>query len=284
MIETTLNNGISMPTLGIGIFQITDLTMAENVVEDAIRIGYRLIDTASSYGNEEAVGKAIKNSGVDRTDLFITTKLWVSDTGYDATKRAIATSLRKLQLDYLDLYLIHQPYSDVYGSWRAMEEAYKAGIIRAIGVSNFSPDRVLDLSLYNDIRPVVDQIEINPWMQEAKEVSFLQENKIQPEAWAPFAEGKHHMFTNSLIRQIAADHHKTTGQVILRWLVQRGIVVIPKSIHHDRLVENSKIFDFELNQAEMAQIKNLDKNESQFFDHRDPASVKNIHDLIRNVD
>lgn len=284
MKEIKLNNGITMPILGFGVFQITDLGIAERVVEDAIRSGYRLIDTAASYGNEEAVGKAVKNSGVNRQDLFITTKLWVSDTGYEATKRAIKTSLKKLQLSYLDLYLIHQPYGDIYGSWRAMEEAYKAGTIRAIGVSNFTSDRVLDLSLYNDVLPAVDQIETNPWMQETNEVSFLKKHHIQPEAWAPFAEGKHHVFTNSLLSKIAAKYHKTTGQVILRWLIQRGIVVIPKSVHHERIVENSKIFDFELSHEEMDQIRTLDRNESQFFDHRDPVAVQNIHDLIRNVD
>lgn len=283
MEKITLNNGVEMPLLGFGAFQITDLTLAEQVVEDAIRSGYRLIDTASSYGNEEAIGQAIKNSEVDRTDIFVTTKLWVSDTGYEATKRAILTSLKKLQLDYLDLYLIHQPYGDVYGSWRAMEEAYQAGTIRAIGVSNFTADRVLDLELYNKICPAVDQIEVNPWMQQKDDVPFLLEHNIQPEAWAPFAEGKQQIFTNSLIAEIGQKYHKTVGQVILRWLLQRKIVVIPKSVHHDRIVENSQVFDFELTQAEMAQIKTLDENKSQFFDHRDPAAVQNIHDLVRNV-
>lgn len=208
MKEIKLDNGITMPILGFGLFQITDLGIAERVVEDAIRSGYRLIDTAASYGNEEAVGKAVKNSGVNRQDLFITTKLWVSDTGYEATKRAIKTSLKKLQLSYLDLYLIHQPYGDIYGSWRAMEEAYRAGTIRAIGVSNFTSDRVLDLSLYNDVLPAVDQIETAPWMQETNEVSFLKNHHIQPEAWAPFVEGKHQVFTNPLLSKIAAKHQK----------------------------------------------------------------------------
>lgn len=284
MKKIKLNNGITMPILGFGVFQITDLGIAERVVEDAIRSGYRLIDTAASYGNEEAVGKAVKNSGINRQDLFITTKLWVCDTGYEATKRAIKTSLKKLQLSYLDLYLIHQPYGDVYGSWRAMEEAYRAGTIRAIGVSNFTSDRVLDLGLYNDVLPAVDQIETNPWMQETNEVSFLKNHHIQPEAWAPFAEGEHQIFTNPLLSKIAAKHHKTSGQVILRWLIQRGVVVIPKSVHHERIVENSKIFNFELSHEEMDQIRTLDRNESQFFDHRDPVAVQNIHDLIRNVD
>ena len=276
-----LNNGIDMPLLGSGVFQITDIKEAEKAVLTALDAGYRLIDTASSYGNEEAVGRAIKKSGITRSDIFVTTKLWVQDTGYEATKRAINESLKKLQLDYLDLYLIHQPYGDVYGSWRAMEEAYESGMIRAIGVSNFEPDRIWDLALYNRVRPAVNQIEINPWMQQQDAVKFLQDKAIQPEAWAPFAEGKNQIFSNPLLQEIGLSHHKSVGQVILRWLIQRKIVVIPKSVHRERIVENSNIFDFTLTDQEMTKINRLDKRQSQFFDHRDPSAVERIYNMIR---
>ena len=276
-----LNNGIEMPLLGFGVFQITDIKEAEKAVLTALDAGYRLIDTASSYGNEEAVGRAIKKSGITRSDIFVTTKLWVQDTGYEATKRAINESLKKLQLDYLDLYLIHQPYGDVYGSWRAMEEAYESGMIRAIGVSNFEPDRIWDLALYNRVRPAVNQVEINPWMQQQDAVKFLQDKAIQPEAWAPFAEGKNQIFSNPLLQEIGLSHHKSVGQVILRWLIQRKIVVIPKSVHRERIVENSNIFDFTLTDQEMTKINRLDKRQSQFFDHRDPAAVERIYNMIR---
>lgn len=276
-----LNNGIEMPLLGFGVFQITDNKEAEKAVLTALDAGYRLIDTASSYGNEEAVGRAIKQSGITRSDIFVTTKLWVQDTGYEATKRAINESLKKLQLDYLDLYLIHQPYGDVYGSWRAMEEAYESGMIRAIGVSNFEPDRIWDLALYNRVRPAVNQIEINPWMQQQDAVKFLQDKAIQPEAWAPFAEGKNQIFSNPLLQEIGLSHHKSVGQVILRWLIQRNIVVIPKSVHRERIVENSNIFDFTLTDQEMTKFNRLDKRQSQFFDHRNPSAVESIYNMIR---
>lgn len=276
-----LNNGIEMPLLGYGVFQITDNKEAEKAVLTALDAGYRLIDTASSYGNEGAVGRAIKKSGITRSDIFVTTKLWVQDTGYEATKRAINESLKKLQLDYLDLYLIHQPYGDVYGSWRAIEEAYESGMIRAIGVSNFEPDRIWDLALYNRVRPAVNQIEINPWMQQQNAVKFLQDKAIQPEAWAPFAEGKNQIFSNPLLQEIGLSHHKSVGQVILRWLIQRKIVVIPKSVHRERIVENSNIFDFTLTDQEMVKINRLDKRQSQFFDHRDPSAVERIYNMIR---
>lgn len=276
-----LNNGIEMPLLGFGVFQITDNKEAEKAVLTALDAGYRLIDTASSYGNEEAVGRAIKQSGITRSDIFVTTKLWVQDTGYEATKRAINESLKKLQLDYLDLYLIHQPYGDVYGSWRAMEEAYESGMIRAIGVSNFEPDRIWDLALYNRVRPAVNQVEINPWMQQQDAVKFLQDKAIQPEAWAPFAEGKNQIFSNPLLQEIGLSHHKSVGQVILRWLIQRKIVVIPKSVHRERIVENSNIFDFTLTDQEMTKFNRLDKRQSQFFDHRNPSAVESIYNMIR---
>ncbi|MCX8725715.1 aldo/keto reductase [Lactobacillus sp. B4007] len=275
-----LNNGIEMPLLGFGVFQIIDIKEAEKAVLTALDAGYRLIDTASSYGNEEAVGRAIKKSGITRSDIFVTTKLWVQDTGYEATKRAINESLKKLQLDYLDLCLIHQPYGDVYSSWRAMEEAYESGMIRAIGVSNFEPDRIWDLALYNRVRPAVNQIEINLWMQQDA-VKFLQDKAIQPEAWAPFAEGKNQIFSNPLLQEIGLSHHKSVGQVILRWLIQRKKVVIPKSVHRERIVENSNIFDFTLTDQEMVKINRLDKRQSQFFDHRDPSAVERIYNMIR---
>lgn len=277
----TLNNGIKMPQLGFGVFQVTDPKEAEKAVTDALAVGYRLIDTAASYGNEEAVGRAISKSNIAREELFITTKLWVSETGYEATKKAAERSLQRLNLDYLDLYLIHQPYGDVYGSWRAMEEMHKAGKIRAIGVSNFEPDRLLDLKLYNEITPAVNQIEINPWMQQQDAVSFMQQENIQPEAWAPFAEGQHDIFNHPLLKEVGQKYRKTTGQVILRWLVQRQAVVIPKTVHAERMTENMDIFDFELDQIEMKKITELDKNESQFFDHRDPEAVRRI--MTRNL-
>lgn len=281
--KVKLNNNIEMPQIGFGVFQIADPAIAEQAVVDAIQTGYRLIDTAASYGNEEAVGRGIARSGVAREDLFITTKLWVSDTGYDATKKAVETSLRKLGLDYLDLYLIHQPYGDVYGSWRAMEDLNKEGKLRAIGVSNFDTDRLIDLSLYNEITPAVNQIEINPWNQQADAVEFAQTHGVQPEAWAPFAEGKHEIFKNPVIAKIGANYGKSNGQVILRWLLQRGIVVIPKSTHKERMAENLDVFDFELTNEEMQLITKLDKEESQFFDHRDPAAVERIFNLVRDV-
>lgn len=277
----TLNNGIKMPQLGFGVFQVTDQKEAEKAVTDALAVGYRLIDTAASYGNEEAVGRAISKSNIAREELFITTKLWVSETGYEATKKAAERSLQRLNLDYLDLYLIHQPYGDVYGSWRAMEEMHKAGKIRAIGVSNFEPDRLLDLKLYNEITPAVNQIEINPWVQQQDAVSFMQQENIQPEAWAPFAEGQHDIFNHPLLKEVGQKYRKTTGQVILRWLVQRQAVVIPKTVHAERMTENMDIFDFELDQIEMKKITELDKNESQFFDHRDPEAVRRI--MTRNL-
>ncbi|EEI70124.1 organophosphate reductase [Lentilactobacillus hilgardii ATCC 27305] len=271
-----LNNGVEMPILGFGVFQVTDLAVAQRAVLDAIKSGYRLIDTAQAYGNEEAVGRAIKQSGIDRKELFITTKLWLTDTGYDATKKAFQASLKRLQLDYIDLYLIHQPWGDVHGSWRAMEDLYREGKIRAIGVSNFEPDQLTDIAIFNDVKPAVNQIEVNPWNQQLKPVSFMQDNQIQPEAWAPFAEGKHDIFQNSVLAQIGHRYNKSIGQVILRWLLQRGIVTIPKSVHKNRMVENINIFDFELTDEEMTMIQKLDKQESQFFDHRDPEAQMKI--------
>ena len=271
-----LNNGIEMPQLGFGVFQVTDLEQCEQAVVDAINSGYRLIDTAAAYQNEAAVGRAIKRSGVDRKDLFITSKLWVSDANYERAQKGIDQSLSNLGLDYLDLYLLHQPYGDVVGAWRALEEAYKAGKIRAIGVSNFYGDQLKNLELSNEVKPAINQIEVNPWYQQKSEVTFAQSDDIQVEAWAPFAEGKHQIFTNKVIAEIANKYGKSNGQVILRWLLQRGIVVIPKSVHKNRMAENINVFDFELKSDEMNALNNLDKGESQFFDHRDPRVIEQI--------
>lgn len=271
-----LNNGVQMPQLGFGVFQMTDLAECEQAVVDAIASGYRLIDTAAAYHNEAAVGRAIKRSGVAREDLFITSKLWVSDASYERAKKGLDQSLQNLGVDYLDLYLLHQPFGDVIGAWRALEEAYKAGKIRAIGVSNFYADQLKNLILSTDVKPVINQIEVNPWYQEHSEVAFAQAEDVQVEAWAPFAEGKHNIFTDERIAAIGDRYGKSNGQVILRWLLQRGIVVIPKSVHQNRIAENIDVFDFELTTAEMATMNDLDKGESQFFDHRDPAAIEQI--------
>jgi len=263
-----------MPVLGFGVFQVTDLEECERSVSDAINSGYRLIDTAQSYGNEEAVGKAIQKSSVPREELFITTKLWIQDQGYEGTKKAFEASLRKLQLDYLDLYLIHQPFGDVYGEWRAMEELYKEGKVKAIGVSNFHPDRLIDLILHNEIVPAVNQIETHPFHQQMDTQKFLLENNVQMESWGPFAEGKNDIFSNELLQSIAGKYNKSIAQVILRWLTQRGVVAIPKSVRKERMEENINIFDFELGTEDMEAIKALDTKASSFFDHRDPAMVK----------
>jgi diketogulonate reductase-like aldo/keto reductase len=270
----TLNNGVKMPILGFGVFQIPDAAACEQAVLDAISVGYRSIDTAASYGNEESVGRAIAASGVDRKELFITTKLWIQSQGYEGTLQAFEQSMEKLGLDYLDLYLIHQPYGDVFGAWRAMEKLYKEGRIRAIGISNFQPDRVVDLMVHTEILPAVNQVETHPFQQQIANQAFMQENNIQIECWAPFAEGKNGMFTNELLGAIAAKHNKSIAQVILRWLVQRGVVTIPKTVSRERMAENFDIFDFQLSEAEMAQIQTLDTQTSSFFDHRDPVMVK----------
>lgn len=274
MKKITLNNGVEMPILGFGVFQITNLEECEKSVLTAIESGYRLIDTAASYQNETAVGKAIKRSAVPREELFITTKLWIEDTGYEKTKEAIERSLNKLQLDYLDLYLIHQPYGDIHGSWRAMEELYKEGKIRAIGISNFHPDRVVDLMAFNEIVPAVNQIETHPFHQQIETQKFLAENNIQIQSWASFAEGKNDVFNNELLASIGKKYNKSVAQVVLRWLTQRDIAVIPKSVNRGRMIENIDIFDFELTAEDMATIQSLDTKESLFFSHRDPEIVK----------
>ncbi len=278
-----LNNGLEMPLLGFGVFQMTDSQECEQSVYEAIDTGYRLIDTAAAYGNEEAVGKAIKRSGVAREELFITTKLWIQDAGYESAKKAFERSMQRLGLDVLDLYLIHQPYGDVYGAWRAMEELYQEGKIKAIGVSNFQPDRVMDFIVHNKVVPAVNQIETHPFHQQIETQTFLQENKVQIESWGPFAEGRNNMFQNELLLSIAGKYNKTVAQVILRWLTQRDVVVIPKSVRKERIVENFNIFDFNLSPEDMAVIATLDTKTSSFFDHRDPAMVKWLGEAKRNT-
>lgn len=274
MLKVILNNGVEMPILGFGVFQINDESECEQAVYDAIMSGYRLIDTAASYLNEEAVGRAIKRSGVPREELFITTKLWVQDAGYKSTKKAFENSLKRLQLDYLDLYLIHQPYGDVHGSWRAMEELYREGKIRAIGISNFHPDRLIDLIIHNEVVPAVNQVETHVFNQQIESHNFMKENGVQIESWGPFAEGKNNFFQNEILVSIAEKYNKSVAQVALRWLTQRGVVAIPKSVRKERIIENVNIFDFELNQEDMNRIATLDTKESLFFSHRDPEMVK----------
>lgn len=279
-----LSNGVSMPQLGFGVFQIPTHEDAKKATLQAIKAGYRLIDTAAAYMNERAVGEAIKESGVPREDLFITTKLWVQDMGYEATQKAIDHSLARLGLDYLDLYLIHQPLNDVYGSWRAMEAAYDAGKLKAIGVANFENDRLQDLMINNRIKPMVNQIELHPFHAQFKRVQWLQEQGIVAEAWGPFAEGKQQIFSNPIIKKIAQSHEKTTGQVILRWLTQRGIVVIPKSVHEERIVENFAITDFELTALEMDMMSTLDQKQSLFGDMHDPETVVTLEKMHLDYD
>ncbi|MGH8062742.1 MAG: aldo/keto reductase [Pseudoxanthomonas sp.] len=273
MQTVTLNNGIQMPILGFGVYQMPDAECEASVLE-ALKVGYRLIDTAAIYGNEQAVGRALRASGVPREELFVTTKLWVNDATYEGAKRACAQSLAGLGLDYLDLYLIHQPYHDVHGAWRAMEEMLDAGQLRSIGVSNFQPDRVMDLIVHHRVTPAVNQIETHPFCQQLGAASFLEDHGVQVESWAPFAEGRNDLFRNEVLTAIAARHDKSIAQVVLRWLIQRGIVVIPKSVKPERIAENFEVFGFELTADDMDAIRQLDTAQSLFFDHRDPAMVK----------
>jgi 2,5-diketo-D-gluconate reductase A len=274
MQHVTLNNGLQMPILGFGVYQIPDPALCERAVIEAIESGYRMFDTAAAYMNEGAVGQAVKNIGLDRKNLFITSKLWVQDTGYERTRDAINKSLQRLQMDYLDLYLIHQPYGDVHGSWRAMEEAYRAGKLRAIGVSNFHSDRLADIIAFNDIAPAVNQVEVNPFHQQAEAVAFMAAKGVQAEAWAPFAEGRNKLFENDVLRAVAERHDKTVGQVVLRWLIQRGIVSLAKTVRPERMAENIAVFDFALSEKDMAAISMLETGTSCFFSHRDPEIVK----------
>ncbi len=268
-----LNNGVEMPVLGFGVYQVEE-TVCEQCVCDAIAAGYRSIDTASAYLNERAVGRAIRRSGVPREELFITTKLWVQDAGYESTKRAFAKSLERLQLDYLDLYLIHQPFGDVYGSWRAMEELYREGAVRAIGVSNFQPDRLVDLILHNEVLPAVNQVETHPFCQQTEAAAVMASEGVQIESWAPFAEGRNNLFGNGTLVSLAAKYRKSVAQVVLRWLIQRGVVVIPKSVRPERMAENIAVFDFHLAPEDLDLIATLDTRRSCFLSHRDPETVK----------
>ena len=276
-----LNNGVKMPIMGFGVFQIPDPKDCEQAVVDAINSGYRLIDTAQAYGNEEAVGNAIKNTDIPREELFITTKVWISNAGYEKAKASIEESLRKMQLDYLDLVLIHQPLSDYYGTYRAMEDLYKEGKIKAIGVSNFYPDRLVDLTLYNEIVPAVNQVETNPFHQQVKANEVMNKYNIQHEAWAPFAEGRNDMFNNPILKEISEKYNKSVAQVILRWLTQRNIVVLAKSVRKERMLENIDIFDFKLSQEDMEIISKMDKAESSFFNHYDPEGIEYLASLTR---
>ena len=269
-----LNNGIEMPLLGFGVFQMTEAAECERAVIEAIDTGYRLIDTAASYQNETQVGNGIRQSGIGRRELFVTTKLWLQDASYEGAKAQFERSLNRLQLDYVDLYLIHQPYGDVHGAWRAMEELLQAGKIRAIGVSNFQPDRLADLMAFNKVVPAVNQIEVNPFNQQLHAAPWMQSRQIQPQAWAPFAEGRNGLFQHPVLTAIGAKRGKSVGQVVLRWIFQRGIASLAKSVHKERMKENLDILDFELSQDEMVQIAALDTATSAFFSHRDPAKVE----------
>lgn len=278
-----LNNGVKMPILGFGVFQITDPEQCEQAVCDAIATGYRLLDTAASYGNEEAVGRAIKKCGVPREELFLTTKLWISDASYEGAKKAFQKSLERLGVDYLDLYLIHQPLNDYYGAWRAMEELYKEDVVRAIGVCNFYPDRLVDLIAFNEITPAVNQVEVNAFFQREADQKVMREKGVQIESWAPFAEGHNNLFQNETLQAIGAKYNKSVAQVVLRWQIQRGIVCIPKSVKKERMEQNFNIFDFTLSAEDLAEITKLDTGKSSFFDHRDPAAVERLTNLVRNV-
>lgn len=275
----SLNNGIAMPLEGFGVFQIPDAAQCEQAVSDALEAGYRLIDTAAAYFNEEAVGRAIQRSGIPREKLFITTKLWIQDAGYENAKQAFQTSLDKLGLDYLDLYLIHQPLGDYYGSWRAMEELYEAGSIRAIGVCNFYPERLTDLCLHAKVLPAVNQVELHPFFQQEEALKNMQEFGVLPEAWGPLAEGAQGIFQNELLAAIAKKHGKTIAQVALRWNTQRGVAIIPKSTHKTRMAENLDIWDFTLDESDMAAIASLDLGQSKMIDHALPATVKRLSQL-----
>jgi len=276
----TLNNGIKMPLLGYGVFQISN-EETEQCVLEAIKVGYRLIDTAQAYFNEEGVGKAIEKCGVPREELFITTKVWIDNYGYEKTKASITGSLRKLKTDYLDLVLLHQPFSDYYGSYRALEELYKEGTLKAIGVSNFYPDRLSDICAFNEIIPQVNQVETNPLNQQIFAQENMIKNNVQIEAWAPFGEGRSNLFKNATLAEIAKKYNKTVAQVILRWLVQRKVVALAKSTHIERMQENFEIFEFELSSEDMATIRGLDTATSLFFNHQEASTVDFFIELIK---
>jgi len=277
----TLHNGLKMPKAGFGVFQIADKEECIRCVQDAIKAGYRLIDTAQSYGNEEAVGEAIKTCGVPREELFITTKVWISNAGYEKAKASILESLQKMQLDYIDLMLIHQPLNDYYGTYRAMEDLYKEGKLKAIGVSNFYPDRLTDIAIFSEIKPMVNQVEVNVFHQQIEAQEVMKKYNVQTEAWAPFAEGRNNMFSNPTLKAIGDKYNKSIAQVILRWLIQRDIVVLSKTSDFDRMKENIDIFDFSLSNQDMDTIKGLDLKESSFFNHQEAASVERLAGLVR---
>ena len=277
----TLNNGVKMPRVGFGVYQIADAKECEQAVLDAIEVGYRLIDTAQSYGNEEAVGNAIQKCGVPREELFITTKVWITNYGYDQTKTSVEASLKKMQLDYLDLVLLHQPFNDYYGAYHALVDLYKEGKIKAIGVSNFYPDRLVDLALFNEVKPAVNQVEVNVFHQQIEAQIYNEKYGVQMEAWAPFAEGRNNMFSNPELQEIGDKYNKSIAQVILRWLVQRNIVPLAKSVKKSRMQENINIFDFELSDEDMQKISAMDKKESSFFSHYDHATIEMIAGLRR---
>lgn len=277
----TLNNGVKMPKVGFGVYRIKDHKQCKQALLDAIDAGYRLIDTAQSYGNEEAVGKAIQETSVPRNELFITTKVWVTNYGYEKTKASVEESLKKMQLDYIDLVLLHQPFNDYYGAYKALEDLYKEGKIKAIGVSNFYPDRLVDLAIFSDVKPAVNQVEVNVFHQQTTAQTYNEKYEVQMEAWAPFAEGRNNMFTNPELKAIGDKYGKSIAQVILRWLVQRGIVPLAKSVKKERMQENINIFDFELSDEDMAVIAKMDKKESSFFDHYDASTVEMIAGLNR---
>jgi diketogulonate reductase-like aldo/keto reductase len=276
-----LNNGVKMPILGFGVFQIADQEECERCVLDAIEVGYRLIDTAQAYGNEEAVGKAIKKCGVPREELFITTKVWISNAGYENAKKSIEESLKKLQLDYLDLVLIHQPFNDYYGTYRAMEELYKEGKLKAIGVSNFYPDRLIDLNKFNEIITAVNQVETHVFNQQVKAHEIMKKYGVQIQAWAPFAEGKNNLFSNETLKAVGDKYNKSIAQVALRYLIQKGVSVLPKSVSKERMIQNFNVFDFELTAEDMDLIAALDKGKSLFFSHYDPQTVEYLTGLVR---
>ena len=277
----TLNNGLKMPKVGFGVYQIKNQEQCKQAVLDAIDVGYRLIDTAQSYGNEEAVGKAIQETQVPRSELFITTKVWLSNYGYEKAKASVEESLKKMQLDYIDLVLLHQPFNDYYGAYKALVDLYKEGKIKAIGVSNFYPDRLVDLAIFSDVKPAVNQVEVNVFHQQTTAQTYNKKYEVQMEAWAPFAEGRNNMFTNPELKAIGDKYGKSIAQVILRWLVQRGIVPLAKSVKKERMQENINIFDFELSDEDMAVIAKMDKKESSFFDHYDASTVEMIAGLNR---
>lgn len=279
MQQIALNNGIQMPMTGYGTFQITDAAQCEECVGEALETGYRLIDTAAAYGNEEAIGAAIQTSGIPRKDLFITTKLWVQDAGYENTLRAFDTSLKKLNLAYLDLYLIHQPFGDIYGSWRAMERLYREGAVRAIGVCNFTPDRMVDLCMNHEVRPAVNQIEIHPFFQQEEALRVMKEYGVVTEAWGPLSEGQRDIFNHKILKKIAEKHGKTTAQIILCWHFQRGIVTIPKTVHSERMKENIAIWDFSLTDREMSQIADMDIGYSEIVNHRSYYTARQLNSV-----